>query len=208
MKMKKALSYCIAILMAGCVPVVSLNPLISKDTVVFDQQLLGVWAGEPEATWEFARATSSDEGLLPDGVTADKAYRLNVRDEEGRRGAFLACLVKLGDKLFLDVFPRTFPSGEEDARKTDLPYNTLFFVRAHTFLRVNQISNRLTMRLTDDVAFKKLVEAEPHAIGFVASDTTPVLTASTEALQAFVLKHADDEQLFASEIVLAGKSQN
>ncbi len=208
MKTKKVLFYGLAVLMGGCVPVVSLQPLVSKDTLVFDPQLLGVWHDEPGTTWEFARATSSDADALPEGVGTDKAYRLDFRDEEGRKGSFLACLVKLDEKLLLDVFPRAFPSGQEEADKTVLPYNTLFFVRAHTFIRVDQISNQLRMRLTDDEAFEKLIEAEPNAISFVAGDTAPVLTASTGALQAFVLKHADDEQLFVNEVVLTGKSQN
>ena len=208
MKTREFLFYGMAILMAGCVPVVSLHPLVSPDTIVFDPQLIGVWRDEPETAWEFARATASDADTLPDGVGADKVYRLDFRDEEGRKGAFLACLVKLGDKLFLDVFPRTFPSGQDQAEKMDLPYNTLFFVRAHTFIGVDEIGNQLKMRLTDDEAFTKLIEAEPNAISSTPVDGNPVLTASTEALQAFVLKHADDDQLFASEVVLTRKPEN
>jgi len=210
MKTKKVLFYFLAALLCGCVPVVSLHPLVSPDTLVFDQHLLGVWADEPETAWAFERATPADTDALPDGLdgAGDKVYRLDFRDEEGRKGAFLACLVKLGDNLFLDVFPRTLPSGDQEAEKTDLPYNTLFFVRAHTFIRVNEISNQLKMRLTDDEAFKQLIEAEPNAIESTSVDGNPLVTASTKALQAFVSKHADDEQLFANEIVLTRKSQN
>jgi hypothetical protein len=208
MKTKKVLFYGLAALLGGCVPVVSLQPLVSPDTLVFEPSLVGVWLDEPKTTWEFARATPSDANTLPDGVGVDKAYRLDFRDEEGRKGAFLACLVKLGDKLFLDVFPRTFPSGQPEADKTELPYNTLFFVRAHTFIKVDAISNQLKLRLTDDEAFEKLVEAEPNAVAFVPGDTTPVLTGSTKALQAFVLKHVDDDELFASEIAMTRQGQN
>ncbi len=216
MKTRKVLFYCLAVLLGGCVPIVSLHPLASPDTLVFDQRLIGVWledpgpTSEPQETWEFARSTLSDANALPDALEGegDKVYRLDFRDEEGHKGAFLACLVKLGDKRFLDVFPRTFPSGAEDAEKTALPYNALFFVRAHTFIRVNEIGSQLKMRLTDDEAFKKLIEGEPNAIEFTSVDDNPVLTASTKALQAFVLKHADDDQLFTDEIVLSRKSQN
>ncbi len=210
MKAKKVLFYGLAALLGGCVPVISLHPLVTKDTLVFDQRLIGAWADDPETTWEFARSTPSDADALPDVLDGqgDKVYRLDFRDEEGRKGAFLACLVELGDKLFLDVFPRTFPSGDQEAEKTDLPYNTLFFVRAHTFIRVNEIGNQLKMCLTDDEAFKKLIDAEPNAIESTSGDTTPVVTASTKVLQAFVLKHADDDQLFANEVVLTRESQN
>jgi hypothetical protein len=205
MKTRKVLFYCLAVLLGGCVPIVSLHPLASPDTLVFDQRLIGVWLEDPGPT-----STLSDANALPDALEGegDKVYRLDFRDEEGHKGAFLACLVKLGDKLFLDVFPRTFPSGEAEAEKTDLPYNALFFVRAHTFIRVNEIGSQLKMRLTDDEAFKKLIEGEPNAIEFTSVDDNPVLTASTKALQAFVLKHADDDRLFTDEIVLSRKPQN
>ncbi|MBN1361413.1 MAG: hypothetical protein JW993_12520 [Sedimentisphaerales bacterium] len=207
MKTKKVLFYGLAALMAGCVPVVSLHPLVSSDNLAFDERLIGVWVDEPETTWEFARATSADAEALPDGLgdAVEKAYRLDFRDDEGRKGAFLACLVKLDDKLFLDVFPRTFPSGEEEAEKTDLPYNTLFFVRAHSFVRVLEIGNQLKMRLTDDEAFKKLIEAEPNAVASTSVDGTAVLTASSESLRAFALKHADDDRFFTNEVVLTRK---
>jgi hypothetical protein len=208
MKLNQVLFYGIAALMAGCLPVVSLNPLVSKGTLVFEPRLVGIWTDEPETRWEFARATTADEEILPEGVSVDKAYRLDFRDEEGRKGTFLACLVKLEDKLFLDIFPRTYPSGQQKAEETGLPYNTLFFVRAHTFVRVDQIGNQLMIRLTDDEAFAKLMEAEPNAISYISGETTPILTASTESLQTFVLRHADDEQLFASEITLTRKAQN
>jgi hypothetical protein len=38
-------------------------------------------------------------------------------------------------------------------------------------------------------------------------DDRPVLTASPEELQAFVVKYADDERLFPSEVTLTRKSK-
>jgi len=50
--------YCLTALLAGCVPIVSLNPLFTKEDIVFDEKLLGTWlddANDPGAIWEFAR---------------------------------------------------------------------------------------------------------------------------------------------------------
>ena len=44
MNWKKLVSYGLAVLMAGCVPIVSLHPLFTKDTLVFEEKLLGTWA--------------------------------------------------------------------------------------------------------------------------------------------------------------------
>ena len=119
MRIKKVLFYCLAVLMGGCVPVLSLQPLFTRQTLVFEEQLLGTWTddgNEPDISWQFARLESSAAEALPDeleGLSA-KVYRLNLRDEENRKGTFLAALVKLEGKLFLDVFPDKFPSGEDD----------------------------------------------------------------------------------------------
>ena len=136
MKAKKILFYCLAVLMGGCVPVLSLQPLFTKETLVFEEQLLGTWTddgNEPDISWQFARLGPTAAEKLPDGLEglSAKVYRLNLRDEENRKGTFLAALVKLDGKLFLDVFADRFPSGKDDAEEMDLFYNAFFFVRAH-----------------------------------------------------------------------------
>lgn len=210
MRTKTILFYGLAALMAGCVPIFSLHPLASPDRLAFEERLTGVWVDDGNTTWEFTRATASDANALPDGLDAagDRFYRLDFRDDGRRAGAFLACLVRLGDDLFLDIFPRTFPSGEVDIEATNLPYNGLFFIRAHTFIRVQMSDDEVEMHRTDDETFEKLLAADPNAIAFTAVDDRVVLTASTEALQAFVAKHAEDGQLFTSEITLTRRTSD
>ncbi len=56
MNARKLLFYVLAGLLGGCVPVMSLNPLYTKDNVVYDNRLLGTWVddpNEPEMTWHF-----------------------------------------------------------------------------------------------------------------------------------------------------------
>jgi hypothetical protein len=191
--------------------VLSLQPLFTRQTLVFDEQLLGTWAegaDDPEVSWQFSRLESSVADALPDDLktVSDKVYRLNLRDKEGRRGALLAALVKLDGKLFLDVFADKFPSGADDVEEMDLFYNAFLFVRAHTFIRVNLTEAELTLRLTNDDKLQTLLDADPNAIASVAADDRIVLTGSTTALQAFVTKYADDERVFADEIVLKRQS--
>jgi len=212
MKMKKLMSYGLAALMAGCVPVISLHPLFTKDTIVFEDKLLGTWvedSNKPEVTWEFARLEASAAERLPAEMRdqIQKCYRVNVTDDKGQKGSFAACLVKLQDRLFLDVLPDKFPGGEQDPEKMKLAYNAFFFMPVHSFVRVNSIGDRLKLRLTDDDRFKKLLEAEPKAVKYDMIDERPVLTASTAELQAFLAKYADDERLFPSDLTLTRKSK-
>ncbi len=212
MRTRKLTPYCLTALLAGCVPIVSLHPLCTKETIAYEEKLLGTWvedANQPEVTWEFAHLEQNAARLLPADLrdALDKCYRLNIADKDGRKGSFAACLVKLQDKLFLDVLPDRFPSGEQDPEQMKLVYNAFFFTPVHSFARVSSIGDQLKIRLTDDDGFKKLLDAEPKAVKYDVIDDRPVLMASTEELQAFVTKYADDERLFPSEVTLTRKSK-
>jgi hypothetical protein len=212
MKARKVMFYCLAGLVAGCVPIVSLNPLFTKGDIVFDEKLLGAWAeegGDAGTSWEFARFEDSSAEGLPEDLRSEskRLYRLNLTDKDGHKGVLAACLVKLGDRRFLDVFPDQFPSGESDPEKTKLMYNAFLFLPAHSFIRVDTVGDQLKIRFTDDDEFKKLVEAEPKAVTYVAAQERPILTASTKELQAFVTKYADDTRLFAHEMTLVRKNK-
>jgi hypothetical protein len=211
MKTRKILFYCLAALLGGCVPVLSLQPLFTSQTLVFEEQLLGTWiddANDQDISWQFAHLESGAAEKLPDELEglSEKVYRLNLRDEEDRQGAFLAALVKLDGKLFLDVFADKFPSGEDDVEEMAMFYNAFLFVRAHTFIRVDVTDAKLTLRLTNDDKLQTLLDAEPNAVSSVAADDRIILTASTPALQAFVTKYADDDRVFPDEVVLERKS--
>ncbi len=115
---KKLAFYLLAALLAGCVPIVSLHPLFTKDEITFDDKILGTWMtdpNEPNETWEFSRLDKSTAGGLLQswGDEITKFYRLTFADGEGHTMSQAACLVKLGDRRFLDVFPDRLPSDEE-----------------------------------------------------------------------------------------------
>jgi len=195
---RKLLFYLLAAILGGCVPVMSLHPLYTEKDVVFEEKLLGTWVDDPngpEAIWEFRRPEE-----------AEKEYKLIVTDEEGKKGSFATHLVKLGDRLFLDVYPDESPCADmEDPNKTEFAYNSFFLVPAHTFIKIDSIGPELKMRLTDDEEMETLLKEDPNAVKHEIIEGKPVLTASTKELQAFVLKYADDERLFSEEIVLSRK---
>ncbi len=203
MKNRRVLFGVLAALVAGCVPILSLQPLYTAQTLTFDERLLGTWiedANEQKSTWRFSRLGPADQNTLPDVLKEhNRAYRLAVQNGP-QRGIFTACLVKLDDKLFLDLFPAAFPSGPfKEAEKAEFYYNSLFFVPAHMFFKIDEIGDQLKMRMTLDEMFKRFVEADPNSIKYETVEGQPVLTASTKDLQAFVAKYADDERLFGDK---------
>ena len=194
---KKTLFYLLAALLGGCVPVMSLHPLYTEKDVVFEERFLGKWVDDPnspDTTWEFNRVEETNN-----------AYNLVFSDEEGKKGSFVAHLVKLGSRLFLDVYPNEPPWEIEDPNKLELPYNSFFLIPAHTFIKIDFNGPQLKMWLTNDEEMKKLLKEEPNAVKHTFIEDKLILTAPTKELQEFVLKYADDKRVFRSDIVLIRK---
>jgi len=197
MKTKKVLFYMLAAILGGCVPVISLHPLYTEKDVVVDKKLCGTWvddANNPKTTWEFK---CIDE--------PKNAYKLIFTDDEGMKGSFVAHLVKLQNKLFLDIFPSELPWEPEDPNKMDWPYNSLFLIPAHTFVKIDSIEPRLKLSLTLESKMEELLKENPSAVEHTTAGKKLVLTGSTKELQAFVLKYADDERVFADQVILSRK---
>ncbi len=197
MKTKKFLFYLLAGLLGGCVPVMSLHSLYTEGDVVFEENLVGTWVDDPDSpktTWEFSRAGAKE-----------KAYKLVYSDDEGKKGSFVVHLVKLENKLFLDVLPSQFPSEQQDWEKMKWAYNFFFFVPAHTFIKIDSIEPQLKMRRTINDEMKELFKEEPNAVKHELVEDEIILTASTKELQAFVLKYAYDIRVFPAKIVLTRK---
>jgi len=197
MKTKKPLFYILAVIVGGCVPVISLHPLYTEKDVVLDKKLYGTWvddSNDSKAIWEFKKI---DE--------PKNAYNLIFSDEDGKKGSFVAHMVKLQDKLFLDIFPSELPWEPEDPNMMDWPYNSLFLIPAHTFMKIDSIEPQLKLRLTLESEMKELLKENPSVVEHTFVGDRLVLTGSTKELQAFVLKHSDDERVFTDQVTLSRK---
>ncbi len=211
MRTKKFLFYLLASLLGSCVPVISLHCLFTEENIVFEEKLLGTWVGDPDdskGTWEFKRVTDSTEKdwELPRPKKPEKAYKLLLSNEEGAKGSFFAHLVKLEGRLFLDVCPSQFPSAQAQLDpKQDWVFNTVFLIPGHSFAVIDSIEPQLKIRWATEEEMGKFLKEQPKAIKHELVDDRIVLTASTDALQKFVLKYADDKRIFPAEAVLVRK---
>lgn len=199
MNIRKLLFYMSPLFLGGCVPVLCLHPLHTKEDIVLEKKLLGTWIDDvnnPETTWEFKRIDETEN-----------AYKLIFTDENGKKGSFIAHLLKLQNKLFLDVYPKELPWEPNDPNKMDWPYNSFFLIPAHTFMKIDSIEPQLKMRLALESNVEELLTEDPNALQHMTIGERLVLTASTKELQAFVLKHVDDDKLFTDAITLVPKKQ-
>lgn len=197
MKTKKLLFYLLSALLGGCIPVMSLHPIYTEKDVVFETKLLGTWVDDPnkpETNWQFRRI---DE--------PNNAYSLLLFENEDEKGLFIGRLVKLQDKLFLDLSPDKLPFESDDPNEVKWPFNAMFLIPAHTFIKIESTEPKLKMRLTDNDKMSELLKEDPNAVEYTSIEDRLILTASTKELQAFVLKYADNEKVFTDEIVLSRK---
>jgi hypothetical protein len=198
MKTRTFLFYLLAILLGGCLPVMSLHPLYSEKNVVFDEKLLGTWVDDPnkpETTWQFSR------GYAADAPETEKQYKLIFCDKEGKKGSFEAHLVKLNKQLFLDVYPSELPWEPNDPNKVQWAYNTLFLIPAHGFLKVNAAEPQLKLQIVLSDKCKEFLEKDPNAVERTIVEDRVVLTAQTKKLQEFFGKYGDAE-IYGDELVL------
>ena len=197
MKIKKGLPFLLTIALAGCVPVMSLHPLYDDKTLVFEEKLLGTFVDDDDATWDFARAEDPNTYTL--------TY-IKAEEQKVLKGLFVVRIAKLDSRLFLDVYPKEPPWADEASRrKTKWFYNSVFMIPAHTFIKIEAIEPKLELYFADTDDLKKLLKKNPDAVKHEIVDDSPVLTGSTKMLQSFVIKYANDDQLFTRQSTLTRK---
>lgn len=163
----------LALLLPGCIP--SLHPLYTKEDSVFEPQLLGPWVQDDgKNQWTFTK-----EG--------EKAYSV-VYTEDGNPAKFDGHLVKLGNALFLDLFPKDPPIKNH--------FYGMHLVPAHTFLKLTLHQDQLRMAAMNPDWLSKKMEAGEVTIKHEKIEGAVVLTASTGELQEFVGMYADDREAF------------
>lgn len=166
----------VAILFTGCVP--SLHPLFTDKDLVFDPALVGTWVDEDgKSTWTFQKS-------------GENAYEL-VYTENEEPAKFQAHLLKLGDFLFLDIFP------EESEMKNGL-YKGLL-IPAHGFSRIWIEGDSVRLAYLDPDWLKGMIDKKKIKIDYDLIDQTIILTAQTNELQNFALKYAEDNKAFSNK---------
>lgn len=172
----------LSLLLAGCLPV-SLQPYYREADVRFDEALIGVWSGSNEKgevknSWTFGKGDK-------------QSYELVIK-EGTNTSPFVAHLFAIGEQRFLDLYPH------EDGLK-DVALESTYkvaLIPGHLFLRVDQIEPSLKMSVMKIDWLKDYLKKNPKAIKheWVSNDETPVLTAATEDLQAFLKARLGDPE--------------
>lgn len=160
-------------LLSGCWTL-SLHPLCSADTMTFDKRLVGTWKNGRD-TAEFAPAGGNKYRIHYTAVSDGKYFPSYINDLE-------ACLVKLGDQNYLDVYPPA--EGGEDAIGAHQ-------LSTHSLWQVSLDGDKLFLRPVDFDWLKNMMKEDPKTIGATqVDDDVILLIASTAELQEFVRRHS------------------
>lgn len=173
-------------LLCGCVP--SIHGIASKENKTMDPALIGMWGepNDPNKT-EMWRFDKGDE---------ENTYGLIYIDDRGKVGRFDAALVRLGELRFLDIYPKELDDQMNGFYKGH-------WVPAHTFVKVEEISDQLRIRFMAPDKLKKMLDEKPELLKHEIVDGSILLTASTKDLQQFVQKYSSE--VWTDEIVMVRK---
>jgi hypothetical protein len=216
------------LLLTGCVPVDSLNPLYNGQNVIFDPALVGKWV-----------SSNPDDSTIRFDRAEEDAYQMVAvgKSTSGLPGeaVFTAHLVNLGGEKYLDVEPRQFDrpsqmylfhtdpekkgskfepslqqiasgiymevSGPNPGKGTSQEMQVKIHP-AHWIFKVSIREKTLTLDFLDrewvEEQIGKKLLQARHLKSKDADGQSWVLSGSTAELQQFVVHHADDPGAFDS----------
>ena len=149
-----------------------------------DGMLLGAW-GDPNDvndTWTFH---ARDKG----------GYTLDIK-EDNKVSSFEAHLFSCGGTRFLDLGPGDL----EEVVHESLVVVTL--MPLHLLLRVDLQGPNLTLYVSEGDALKSLLKEDPNVIAHIDVDNECILSAPSEALQRYLGKVKDNDELWDDPIRL------
>ena len=197
-KISLIITILIFLFLGSCIP--SLFPLYFEKDLITNENLVGTWKEDSSLnTWAFY----PDEDKKSYNLWFLEKDNNNVDDgRPGILGIFETHLFKLGNNYFFDFYP-----GENNELEKEI--NTLMafhLVPAHTFAKVEISKDTIKIFQFDIEHLEDLLENGKIRIRHVRPDKDIILTATTEELQEFFIKYAEDEEAYTDPIILVKKN--
>lgn len=182
------------LILNGCV-VTSFQPFYKKSDLVVNNLLPGQWI--------------SKNHLLTFDKLEGEGYTLNYKDCEDAYNApkdFSTCtvadftvqLMKLDDHYYMDFYPRSYINS-------DNLFLAMHVKPTHSLASVSIEKDRLEIRILNYSWLETYLEDHHDKLDHINVDDMITLTASTEELQEFILKHQKDTGFFDDPVVLVRK---
>lgn len=170
----------LAVGLSSCIP--SLYPLYKQENLISSTQLVGDWETADQDQWNFAAPVE----------TGSFTYELSIAQNR----AFETHLVKLGDNHFMNFYP--LERGADSFNHDE--FYASHFLPIHTFAKVEVSANELKVWFFDTEWLASLLEQRKIRIRHEVLEYGPVLSASTDELQKFLLKYADHPDAYLDPV--------
>ncbi|PLX22426.1 MAG: hypothetical protein C0599_06385 [Salinivirgaceae bacterium] len=176
----------VAALFGSCVT--SVHPIYTEEDLIYDEGLLGDWVSEDSTVFSFRNKPQNSMPFYKKDSkdSASMAYYATYYDKVPAE--FKVHMVQLDKYKYLDYFIHEFDLNNELAQTTLFP--------VHTFTKIERKGDSLILTGFDARYIIKLLEERKIRIKHEMSDGNMLLTAPTEELQKFIIKYADDPELF------------
>lgn len=180
----------VAFLLAGCL-VTSLNPLYTPKDLVFDPRLVGTWSEEKGSeTWTFE-------------AQDNRSYLVTIQDENGQKAILQAHLLRLKERLYFDLLLAEHPLNSNPDLRLNA-YAAYSMVPAHVFMQVAITNAAIELAHLDSEWLAKQLKSNPGLLdhrwiedNLKKNDEKRVLlTGSTRQLQRFMIRNADNPDVF------------
>ena len=171
----------LSLMAGGCVRIA--HPVLKDDQVTTDDALLGKWVSDDGKVHGEMKAGAAGKG-------ENHEYKLSYTNQQGETGNFLVRLGKIGDKTVAEVTADALPpTANDEARSLTMPLYTLFVIEV--------TSPKVSLRAIDIEWLKKYTRAHPDELDTIGPREDLIVNASTEAFQAFCIRHFKDDGMLS-----------
>lgn len=193
--MKRVLAYSVItglLLMSSCL-VSSLHPFYKAEDKIYDPVMEGYWIDEDSCIWTILPNMVSTGFLEPQ--KHDSSYTITYYEDEGKISVLTATLFQLNHVNYVDFLP----DNNEEHFTSDL--TSFHHIPVHTLARVQYCADSILLYWFGDEWLNELFEQNRIRIRHETVDNhdyeRQVLTATTEELQKFIRKYANEQKTVA-----------
>lgn len=174
--------------MTGCL-VSSLHPFYKEKDIYFDPVMTGSWLDGDSCLWVI-EANMASTGIMS-AQEEDNKYRITYYEEPDQAGIFVGTLFQINGIPYVDFYP----DPDEDQCVTDLTSWHEF--PTHTLARVQYSKDSILLYWfgedwLNDLLEQNRIRIKHETVDISTGYSRHVLTASTDELQKFIRKYAND----------------
>jgi len=206
--MKKALVSLIILALLGmssCL-VTSIHPFYHPDDKIYEASLEGMWIDDDSCIWKLQPNMQSVEFMGPEYPT--KAYWITYYEGGDVKSHFEGTLFQLKGSYYADFYP----DPDEDHHESD--FMGMHHFPTHTLARVDYSKDSIMLywygeEWLTDLFEQNRIRIKHETVEIDKDYTRHVLTASTDELQKFITKYANNPKtgIDVDEIFAQGSAE-